>query len=97
MPQLPGPIERRVIRRIAIRACMAPLAIKLDRRALEDELALAHANGCPLRLDALLRAHDLSFFTDVLGIHRDVDRATGVLRGAWRPRYMARAAQRKAA
>lgn len=97
MPQVPTAIERRLIRRIAIRAAAAPLAANVDRRALEEELALAHANGCPLRLEALLRARELDFFSDVLGIHRHVDRATGRLGAGWMPRYAARAPQQRRA
>lgn len=95
---VPSPIDRRVIRRIAIRALIAPLTVTVTRRELEEEIGLAHANGCRLRLDQLLRARDYEFFSDVLGIHRHIDRTTGAIGGGWMPHFAARAAQpRKAA
>jgi hypothetical protein len=53
---------------------------------LMDILA-AHANGCPLKLHALLEADDFNFAHDVFGIERHLNRNTGQLEHCFLPRY----------
>lgn len=54
--------------------------------ALMDIIA-CHANGNPLRLDALLKADDGQFGHDVFGIRRHINRETGKLGDCFVPRY----------
>jgi hypothetical protein len=80
-----------LITRIAERA--VSMAERYGRRAellgVCANLMACHANGCRLRLDALLAADDLSFMCDVWGIGRHLDRATGTLAGRFAPRFAA--------
>ena len=48
-----------------------------------------HANGTPLRLDALLEADDFNFMHDALGICRHLNRETGKLENNFSPRFHA--------
>ena len=83
--------ERDLIARIAERAR------KLDRqhngrdaRSLQHHrmnITACHANGNPLRLEALLEADDFNFAHDVFGIDRHIDRDTGHMMNFFRPRY----------
>jgi hypothetical protein len=52
-------------------------------------LMACHANGCPLRLDALLAANDAAFIREVWGIGRHLDRTTGTPAGRFEPRFAA--------
>lgn len=47
---------------------------KVDRMTLNMDLAACHANGTPLKLDALLVADDFNFAHDVFGINHHLDR-----------------------
>jgi hypothetical protein len=80
-----------LITRIAERA--VSMAERYGRRAellgVCANLMTCHANGCRLRLDALLAADDLTFMCDVWGIGRHLDRATGTLAGRFTPRFAA--------
>jgi hypothetical protein len=51
------------------------------------DITAVHANGCPLRLQALKDADDGNFAHDVMGIYRYLDRDTGKLTGEFLPRY----------
>ena len=53
--------------------------------ALTD-LNYCHANGCELRLDALLAAKDVDFAHDVFGIRDHLNRTTGALERGFVPR-----------
>ena len=59
----------------------------LEKLHLEMDLTACHANGCPLRLDALLGAPDLDFTHDVWGIRRHINRRTGQLENHFLPRF----------
>ncbi len=51
-------------------------------------IAAAHANGCPLRLEALLEADDGNFGHDVFGLDRFIDKDSGVVpANKFWPRY----------
>ncbi len=54
------------------------------------DLELAHID-CPIDLAGLLAAEDGDFVHDVCGIHRHMDRSTGVVGGCFSPRLAARA------
>lgn len=83
--------ERETIQKIAGRAH------KMDRqhngrdaRSLQHHrmnITACHANGNPLRLEALLEADDFNFAHDVFGIDRHIYRETGHLMNFFRPRY----------
>jgi hypothetical protein len=60
---------------------------KADFLSVQMDLSAAHANGCPLDLESLLAADDLSFAHDVAGISRHIDRNTGKLMGHFLPRF----------
>lgn len=84
--------ERELIHKIVLRAALLSGEYGLeqpDRMALEMDLTAAHANGCPLRLDALLEASVLSFFHDIAGITAHIDRTTGRLSRHFLPRHAA--------
>lgn len=53
----------------------------------EMDITACHANGCPLRLQELLKADNFNFGHDILGIRNCIDRETGKLVGHFRPRY----------
>lgn len=57
---------------------------KLD---LVMDITAVHANGNPLRLEALLDADDFNFAHDLSGICNCLDRETGKLTRHFRPRY----------
>lgn len=52
------------------------------------DIAAVHANGCPLRLNAMLNADDFNFSHDVFGIRRHLDRETGKLGDHFLPRFV---------
>lgn len=58
----------------------------LDLMSLEMDIGAAHANGCKLDLDKLLKADDFNLCHDVFGISRHLDRNTGELTGWFVPR-----------
>lgn len=62
-------------------------ALRPKRIDLHMDITAAHANGCPLRLAALLEADDGNFGHDIGGIRRFLDRSTGELGGCFVPRY----------
>ncbi|TMJ05800.1 MAG: hypothetical protein E6G97_02005 [Alphaproteobacteria bacterium] len=86
--QVSNLLDLQLIRRIVARAVSAPLTVKLNRIDLRRDIGMVHANGCPLRLRALLHAGTVDFFHDVLGIHRHLNRETGALDPVFRPRFV---------
>lgn len=56
---------------------------------IEMDITAAHANGCPLRLDALREADLVNLAHDIGGIRRHLNRLTGELEGCFVPRYAA--------
>ena len=82
--------EFRVIAKIADRARAMEKAHGGRLRSAQDwqmDISATHANGNPLRLDALLEADDFNFAHDVFGICRHLDRETGKLTGFFVPRF----------
>lgn len=59
-------------------------AQKLD---MHMDVSAVHANGNPLRLEALLDADDFNFAHDMSGICNCLDRDTGKLTRHFRPRF----------
>jgi len=53
------------------------------------DITACHANGNPLRLEALRDADDFNFAHDVYGIHACLDRETGRLMNCFLPRFSA--------
>jgi hypothetical protein len=86
--------EARTIRKIVIRyralldkhTGMAPFR---DRQSMVMDLTAVHANGNPMRLEALLAADDFNLLHDMTGIERHLDRRTGKLTGFFSPRFSA--------
>jgi hypothetical protein len=55
------------------------------------DLTACHANGCPLDLQKLLDAPDATFFHDVRGIRRFINRETGQIpKSSFSPRCAAK-------
>lgn len=63
------------------------LEVLVDPMQLAMDIEACHCNGCPLKLDALLKARDSDFGHDVFGIRRYLDRETGKLTRCFLPRY----------
>lgn len=53
------------------------------------DITACHANGCSLRLQALLDADDFNFGHDFFGIRNHLDRDTGSLTDCFLPRFHA--------
>lgn len=51
------------------------------------DVTACHANGCPLRLGALLQADNFNFAHDVFGIRQHLNRTTGQIEDCFLPRY----------
>jgi hypothetical protein len=82
--------EQRVISEIATRAMGLAARWQGDLFTKQDitmDVTACHANGCPLRLEALRDADDFNFAHDILGIRRHLDRDTGKLGDMFRPRF----------
>lgn len=78
-----------VIDAIARRAVgiAAKARIPYDLQDARMDVTACHANGTPLRLEALRDADDGNFAHDVFGIRRHLDRSTGKLGGCFCPRF----------
>lgn len=83
--------DARVIEQIAERAYRMDMRLnELDARKEIEwrmDFTAVHANGNPLRLDALLEADDFNFAHDAFGIARKLDRSTGKLTDFFSPRF----------
>ena len=51
------------------------------------DIVACHLNGCPLDLDGLRAAHLTDLVHDMAGIHRHINRDTGLLQNGFQPRY----------
>lgn len=85
-----SPEEHDLIRRIVERAY--PLFAEagyedVEKLDIHMDITACHANGCPLKLQALLDADDFQFAHDVFGISGHMNRRTGQLEGCFLPRY----------
>lgn len=81
--------EHSTISKIAARAVQmaAKHGIEYDIIDAEMDITATHANGTPLRLDALLAADEFNFAHDVFGIRGTLDRKTGKLTNNFSPRF----------
>lgn len=52
---------------------------RLNKTEVAMDVTAVHANGCPLDLDALLKAEVLEFLDDMARIRGGIDRSTGTL------------------
>ncbi len=81
--------EFRIIAKLARRARSVETT---NPRTIQDwqmDFSAVHANGCPLRLDALLEADTFNFMQDAFGIAKHLNRETGRLGNLFSPRYSA--------
>jgi hypothetical protein len=82
--------ESRIIFEIADRALRDLTIARLNDPFTKQDVAMdvtaTHANGCPLRLEALLGADAFTFTHDILGIRRHLNRDTGALEDCFVPR-----------
>lgn len=82
------PEETALIDKIAQRIMADPeLSPYANKMTAMIEIILTHCNGTPLALDALLTADPASFWHDITGIARNLDRATGKLGNGFTPRH----------
>lgn len=82
--------DARVIGKIVHRAKgMASDPRRFDGMSMSMDLTACIANGCPLRLDDLLKADGFNFAHDVYGIQKHMNRLTGKLMNCFRPRFAA--------
>jgi len=83
--------DREVIEQITNRGWALPWVRSAyeSRTALLMDITETHLNAAPLRLDALLAADEFNFLHDLDGIAANLDRATGTLKNAFRPRFAA--------
>lgn len=87
------PVEAAIISKIADRAVAMNANNpnrandNFGRMDVEMDLCAVHANGNPLRLEALLEADDFNFCHDIYGIRRHLDRDTGKLGDFFSPRF----------
>lgn len=58
-----------------------------ERRTLLMDITACHANGCPLKLQAMLDGADFDFAHDVSGIQRHINRNTGKIEHCFLPRF----------
>lgn len=82
------PRERELIEQILDIIMAGPPALVEDRDRMDFEMDLlaTHANGCPLDFDRLLGFAEFSFWHDVMGIARHLNRRTGELEHFFVPR-----------
>lgn len=62
-------------------------AYDVTKQHVMMDISAVHANGCPLRLEALLVAPDFDFSHDVAGIYGNLNRETGQLENCFVPRH----------
>ncbi len=79
--------ETALIAEIAERARRDLPALGGTKLDLVMDLTAVHANGCRLRLQALLDAPPFDFKHDIVGIRRHIDRNTGQLLDCFLPRF----------
>lgn len=66
-----------------------PARQRRDALSIRMDIVCVHANGNPLRLEALLAADDFNFAHDLFGIARHLNRTTGQLEDFFSPRFSA--------
>lgn len=60
-----------------------------DTLDLQMDITATHCNGCPLNLKMLSIADETTFYHDVWGIRRHIDRETGALKKHFLPKCSA--------
>lgn len=70
-----------------VRRALTNDPLRKDFSALGMDITAVHANGMPLKLKELLASDELSFFHDVWGIEKHIDRETGQLKDCFLPRF----------
>lgn len=73
-------------------------ALPVPHRTRTDwvmDFTATHANGCPLKLQALLDADEFNFLHDAIGICRHLNRETGKLENCFLPRFYDRDAAKQ--
>jgi len=88
--KFPNKKEAQLTHKIAMRAVELGKQLtgrELDFLDVEMDIATAHLNGNPLKLQELLDADESNFAHDVFGIRRHLNRYTGELQGFFSPRY----------
>lgn len=80
--------EFKTISKIARRAVQiaAEHGVEYSYMTADMDITACHANGCPLRLVALLNSDEFTFTHDVFGIRRHINRETGKLENCFVPR-----------
>lgn len=63
------------------------LSEDFDYLSMEMDISATHANGCPLRLEDLLKSSDSNFIHDLAGINKYINRKTGKLEECFWPRF----------
>jgi hypothetical protein len=83
--------DRDIIARLVMRAenFYKMQGVTIDRTSLLMDLTATHANGCSLKLQAMLNADDSNFLHDICGISQHLDRSTGQLKNCFSPRFSA--------
>jgi len=84
------PIDARLINRIADRAYNRIEYLQIPRytrASCARDITMLHCWYCPLDLHGLLKAPDLSFLHDVLGIRINLDRRLRLLRNNFEPHF----------
>lgn len=85
------PEESTLIKKIAERADREifnkPRMSKQTQMDTIMDLSATIAQGCPLKLQALLDADGFNFAHDVCGIRRHINRTTGQLENCFLPRF----------
>lgn len=82
-------LEYGLVSAIAKRALVLQPKLCKDVVTTEMDVLACHLNGCPLKLEAMLKADDFNFMHDVWGIRQHLDRETGELKDCFLPRFSA--------
>ncbi len=82
--------DKRLIKLIAERSCALYTKLTGNQSDIVEEMmnfTACHANGTPLRLQALLDADDFAFAHDAFGIGRHINKRTGKMDNCFLPRF----------
>ena len=62
-------------------------SLNADHMLVAVDITALHCNGTPLKLLQFLMCDKTDFIAEFTGIQKHIDRATGQLRGEWRPMF----------
>lgn len=79
------PEDDRLIEQIVDRV-MKMWSDEFNRLDITMDITAAHLNGCPLKLEKLLKFDEFNFNHDIFGIRNCIDRKTGKLTRNFLPR-----------